>query len=65
MKTIVRYGFVLAMDGKRNWINTVSDQLVTVDFKSREEQADNYCRWVKITIEEVPKEDVLKIQDDV
>ena len=50
---IIRKGFIQCMDGKTSWINTKSDEMIKVNFKNRQEQVDWYCKYVKVTIEEI------------
>jgi hypothetical protein len=58
MKTIVRKGFVQAMNGTELWVNTQTDEMIKFVVKDREIQKDFYCQYVKVTIEIIDESDV-------
>jgi hypothetical protein len=52
MKTkIVKTGFAQAMDGTDLWINTETDEKITINLKDDRVRWDLYCKKVKVTIE--------------
>jgi hypothetical protein len=48
---IVKVGFAEAMDGSTLWINTETDEKVTIRLKDDRVRWDLYCKKVKVTIE--------------
>jgi len=59
---IIRKGYVQSMAGLDNLINTKTDEMVTVSFKkeNRKQQVEMYCKYVKVTIEEITEKEFLK-----
>lgn len=55
---IETYGFIQAMDGDELWINTPTDERITVKVNDRDLRWNLYCKHVKITIEEVSEQEV-------
>jgi hypothetical protein len=49
--SVIRKGFVQAMNGNELWVNTQTDEIVKFVIKDRETQRKLYCKHVKITIE--------------
>lgn len=49
--SVVRKGFVQAMNGNELWVNTQTDEMVKIVVKDRETLWKLYCKNVKITIE--------------
>jgi hypothetical protein len=49
--SVIRKGFVQAMNGNELWVNTQTDEIVKIVVKDRETQRKLYCKHVKITIE--------------
>jgi hypothetical protein len=49
--SVIRKGFVQAMNGNELWVNTQTDEMVKFIVKDRETQRKLYCKHVKITIE--------------
>jgi hypothetical protein len=49
--SVIRKGFVQAMNGNELWVNTQTDEIVKFVVKDRETQRNLYCKHVKITIE--------------
>ena len=49
--SVIRKGFVQAMNGNELWVNTQTDEIVKFVVKDREAQRNLYCKHVKITIE--------------
>ena len=49
--SVIRKGFVQAMNGNELWVNTQTDEMVKIVVKDRETQRKLYCKHVKITIE--------------
>jgi len=49
--SVVRKGFVQAMNGNELWVNTQTDEMVKIVVKDRETLWKLYCKHVKITIE--------------
>lgn len=50
-KKIVKTGFVQAMNGNELWINTETDERITIVVKDQKLRWDLYCKNVKVTIE--------------
>ena len=48
---IVKKGFAQAMDGTDLWINTETDERITINLKDDRVRRDLYCKNLKITIE--------------
>ncbi len=48
--SVIRKGFVQAMNGNELWVNTQTDEMVKFVVKDRETQRKLYCRHVTITI---------------
>lgn len=48
---IVKTGFAQAMDGTTLWINTETDEKITINLKDDRVRWDLYCKKVKVTIE--------------
>jgi hypothetical protein len=48
---IIRKGFAQAMDGTTLWINTTTDERITINLKDDRVRWDIYCKPVKVTIE--------------
>ena len=46
-------GFAQAMDGEELWINTKTDEKVTIHIRDHDLRWKLYCRTVKITIETI------------
>jgi hypothetical protein len=61
MEKIIRKGFMQCMQGKTSWINTQSDEMIKMDFKNRPEQLNWYCKFVKVTIEEITQSEYNEI----
>ncbi len=59
---IIRKGFVQAMNGKDLWVNTQTDEMVTVFVKDDTTRKDLYCKYVKITIEEIDIDEFQKAE---
>lgn len=57
---ITRYGFIQAMQSPNLFINTLSDEMVTVAVKNDRLRCDAYCKHVKITIEEISEEEYIQ-----
>lgn len=51
--SVIRKGFVQAMNGNELWVNTQTDEIVKFVVKDRETQRKLYCKNVKITIEAI------------
>ena len=51
MKKIVKTGHADAMDGSTLWINTETDERITIRLKDNRVRWDLYCKKVKVTIE--------------
>ena len=49
--SVVRKGFVQAMNGNELWVNTQTDEMIKIVVKDRETLWKLYCKHVKITIE--------------
>ena len=50
MKKVIK-GYVQAMDGETLWINTTTDEMVTIKVKDKKERWKLYCKEVTITID--------------
>lgn len=57
-KSLVTFGFVQAMEGETNHINTVTDEKISMVIKDRDLRWQMYCEPVKITIEKITKEEL-------
>jgi hypothetical protein len=57
-KTIIRKGFVQAMDGKELWVNTQTDEIVRFSVRDDELRKKLYCTHVKITIEQIDENEL-------
>lgn len=55
---IIKKGFVQAMNGKEVWINTTTDERITVYIKDENIRNDIYCKYVKVTIEVIPESEI-------
>lgn len=62
MNKIERIGFVQAMDGKELWVNTLTDEIVKIYVKDKELRENMYCKYVKVTVEEITEEQYNKGQ---
>ena len=53
MKTtkVIKKGVATAMDGSTLWINTTTDEKITINFKDDNIRWDLYCKALKVTIE--------------
>ena len=51
--SVIRKGFVQAMNGNELWVNTQTDEMVKIVCNDRETLWKLYCKHVKITIEAV------------
>jgi len=49
--SVIRKGFVQAMNGNELWVNTQTDEMVKFVVKDRETRRKLYCKHVKISIE--------------
>jgi len=49
--SVIRKGFVQAVNGNELWVNTQTDEMVKFVVKDRETQRKLYCKHVKISIE--------------
>jgi len=49
--SVIRKGFVQAMNGNELWVNTQTDEMVKIVCNDRETLWKLYCKHVKITIE--------------
>jgi hypothetical protein len=49
--SVIRKGFVQAMNGNELWVNTQTDEMVKFVVKDRETRCKLYCKHVKISIE--------------
>ena len=54
------YGAVQVRTGNEVWVNTSTDERVVLGCKDWEKQCELYCNYVRITVEEVPREEVIK-----
>jgi len=48
---IIKKGFAQAMDGDTLWINTETDERITIHIKDKETRWNLYCKHLKVTIE--------------
>ena len=56
--SVIRNGFVQAMNGNELWVNTQTDEIVKFVVKDRETQRKLYCKHVKITIEVINEDEL-------
>jgi len=56
--SVIRKGFVQAMNGNELWINTQTDEMIKVVVKDRDIQRGLYCKHVKITIEVIDESEL-------
>lgn len=57
---IVKKGIAQSMDGTTLWINTTTDEKITINFKDDKVRWDLYCKAVKITIEVIDDNELKK-----
>ncbi len=53
---IIRVGFTQAITGNELWINTKTDEMITVVIKDEKLRQDYYCNHVKVTIQAIDTE---------
>lgn len=59
---IVRTGFVQAMNGDELWVNTETDERITIVVKDQKLRWDLYCKHVEVTIEVIDENEEIKIK---
>jgi len=61
--TFVRVGYAQACSGNELFINTMTDEMITVVIKDHELLQKLYCNHVRVTVEIVSPEDLEVIQN--
>jgi len=56
--SIVKKGYVQAIDGETIWVNTQNDELITMRIRDKETRWKLYCTHVKITIEVIDESEL-------
>jgi hypothetical protein len=59
-KKMVRKGYVEAMNGNELWINTETDERITIVVKDQKLRWDLYCNRVKVIIEVIDENEEIK-----
>lgn len=60
LKTLTTFGEVRAMNGENLFINTLTDEMITLRIKNKEVRKQLYCSAVKVTIEIISQDELKK-----
>ena len=55
---IVKTGFAAAMAGEEIWVNTTTDERVTITIHDKKLRWGIYCKPVRITIEQINEDEI-------